>query len=253
MRELPGTQQSDRWIKNRVGRITASRLGDVMSILTRKSKSGEAGEAGAKRMAYRRELIAERILGRAADHFVTRYMEEGSQRESEARAMYEMATHQMVIPANFVLHPEFDFFGASPDGLVGDDGLLEIKSPKPETLLEWIETGQIPDEYIKQCQGEMVCCDRQWADFYGWYPGLPHFFARITRDNELIAQMEAEVEKLHLEVESFLARSGYPPTVWNTTMTSGRELSDETYYLPPYDDSKSFADNCAFIGEGIIP
>jgi putative phage-type endonuclease len=241
MRELSGPPQSDRWIKNRVGRITGSRMADVMNVLTRKSKSGEAGEPGAKRINYRRELVAERILGRAASHFVTRYMEEGSEREDEARSMYEMATEQLVIPCGFVLHPQFDFAGATPDGLVGD-GILEIKSPKPETLLEWMETGEVPDEYQKQCQWEMVCCERQWADFYGWYPGLPHFFKRIDRDEELIAQMESESERLHLEIETFLAKNGLPPTIWNDPAPE------------PADDDKSFEDACAWLDEiEVIP
>jgi hypothetical protein len=223
-------------------------MADVMNVLTRKSKNGEAGEPGAKRIAYRRELIAERILGRAADHFVTRYMEEGSEREAEARSMYEAATEQLVVPVNFVLHPIFDFSGATPDGLVGSDGLLEIKSPKPETLLEWLETSQVPDEYVKQCQWEMVCCERQWADFYGWYPGMPHFVVRIPRDEELISSMEAEAEKLHMEVESFLAQKGYPPTAW-----PDKEPEPAGPPLEDYDSDKSFYENCAFIGEEIIP
>ena len=244
MRELPGPPQSDQWLKNRVGRITGSRMAEVMNVLTRKSKSGDVGEPGAKRINYRRELVAERILGRAASHFVTRYMEEGAEREDEARSMYELATHQMVIPCGFVLHPIFDFSGATPDGLVGDDGLLEIKSPKAETLVEWLDTREVPDEYKKQCQWEMVCCERQWADFYGWYPGMPHFFKRLDRDSKLIAEMEAEAEKLHLEVETFLAKNGLPPTVWNDPV----EIP-----ISAYDSDRSFADNCAFIGEEIIP
>jgi hypothetical protein len=150
----------------------------------------------------------------------------------------------LVIPVGFVLHPLYDFSGATPDGLVGNDGILEIKSPKPETLLEWLETGQVPDEYQKQCQWEMACCDRQWADFYGWYPRMPHFFKRLDRDDVLIAQMEAEVEKLHLEIESFLAQQGFPPTVWNDFERGG--LGG----VPPcdeYDESKSFVANCEFM------
>ena len=250
MRELPGAPQSDQWLRNRIGRITGSRMADVMNVLTRKSKNGEAGEPGAKRISYRRELVAERILNRAADHFVTRYMEEGSEREDEARSMYELATKQMVFPVGFVLHPIFDFSGASPDGLVGEDGMLEIKSPKAETLLEWLETKEVPDEYNKQMQWEMVCGERKWCDFYGWYPGLPHFFKKVERDEDLIAQMEFEAEKLHLEIETFLANNGFPPTEWNDNSVPYNSVLP----IENYDHSKSFADNCDFLDEvEIIP
>jgi putative phage-type endonuclease len=245
MRELPGQQQSDRWIRNRIGRITASRMADVMHVLTRKSKNGEAGDPGGRRLAYRRELIAERILKRASDHPVTPYMEEGSAREDEARSNYELATNQMVIPVGFVLHPRFDWTGASADGLIGDDGCLEIKSPKPETLLEWIESNEIPEDYLYQAQWEMACCERKFCDFYGWYPGMPHFFRTIPRSDELIERMEQEAQSLHLDVEAFLAKNSFPPTTW---------VDEAPFEEPPaYDDSKSFADNVDLSDEFVIP
>ena len=235
MRELKGAQNSDRWLRNRVGRITASRMADVMSVLTRKSKSGEAGEPGAGRIRYRRELIAERILGRAADHFVTRYMEEGSEREGEACAMYEAATSQMVMPVGFALHPRFDWSGASPDGIL-EDRVLEIKSPKPETLLEWIETAVIPENYVYQMQWEMVCCEKKFADFYGWYPGLPHFFKTLEWNDVLVSEMEAKAESLHLDVEAFLAKIGHEPTVFHDEPPFADEPPADT----AYDDSRPF-------------
>lgn len=245
VRELAGAQQSDRWVRNRVGRLTASRMADVMNLLTRKSKNGDPGQPGAKRLTYRRELITERILGRASDHFVTPYMEQGSEREDEARSMYELATGRMVVPVNFVLHPRFDWAGASADGLVGDDGVLEIKSPKPETLLEWIESSEVPEEYLYQAQWEMACCERQFCDFYGWYPGMPHFFKTIPRSDELIERMEAEAEALHLDIEAFLAKSGYPPTVWSDEVP----FEDQPPAEMTYDDTRAFHENMAGFDE----
>jgi predicted phage-related endonuclease len=228
-------------------------MDDVMNFLTRASKNGSAGEPGGRRLRYRRELIAERILGRAADHYVTRWMEEGAEREDEARSMYELATGEMVVRCGFVLHPHYDFTGATPDGLVGTEGVLEIKSPKPETLVEWLETRVVPIEYQRQCQWEMVCCERQWADFYGWYPGMPPFLTRIERDAAMIAEMEQAALSLHQEIEAFLAQHNLPPTVWDVAAEMKPQASADSEEEDAYDPSKSFLDNCDFLDKYDIP
>lgn len=211
MRELPGSQQSDQWIMNRVGRITASRICDVMSYLKR------GGESAARRN-YKLEIVAERLTGRSADHYVSPYMEHGTETEDEARSFYELATQTMVEPVGFVLHPTLDFVGASPDGLVGDDGILEIKCPKTETLLQWMDSKEIPDDYLFQMQWELACTGRQWCDFYGYDPRLPvgmrHVYERVPRNDALIEQIEAEVVRFHEEVEAFIKARGLPPTQW---------------------------------------
>lgn len=223
MRELPGPQQSDQWIKNRVGRITASRICDVMSYLSRPSKSGKAGDESAKRRGYKLELVAERLTGRSAEHYVSPYMEHGTETEDEARSFYELATKAFVEPVGFVLHPTMDFSGASPDGLVGEDGVLEIKCPKTETLLQWMDSKEIPDEYLMQMQWELACTGRKWADFYGYDPRLPigmrHVYQTVERNDALIEQVEAEVIKFNAEVEAFIAARGLPPTQWVVAMT----------------------------------
>jgi putative phage-type endonuclease len=218
MRELPGSQQSDQWIKNRVGRVTASRICDVMSYLSRSSKTGRAGEESAKRRGYKLELVAERLTGRSADHYVSPYMEHGTETEDEARSYYELATKTLVEPVGFVLHPTLDFSGASPDGLVNEDGLLEIKCPKTETLLQWMDSKEIPDEYMMQMQWELACTGRKWADFYGYDPRLPlgmrHVYQTVERNDALIELIEAEVIKFNAEVEAFIAARGLPLTQW---------------------------------------
>ena len=142
MRELPGAPQSDRWLRNRVGRITGSRMGDVMHTLKSASKNGKKGDPGGRYISYRRELITERITGRAADHYVTPWMERGNELEEEAQSRYEIATGIMLLPVGFTLHPEFDFTGASPDKLTDNGGIYEGKAPKIETLIEWREAMQ---------------------------------------------------------------------------------------------------------------
>lgn len=240
MRELPGAQQSDRWLKNRLGRVTASRICDVMAYL----KKGGESEA---RKRYRRELVAERLTNRAEDHYVSPEMERGSQLEEEARERYELALGKMVCPVGFVLHPRFDFAGASPDGLVDDDGVLEIKCPKTETMLAWLESGEVPEEYVYQVQWQLACTERQWAHFLAYDDRLPesarYLVIRIERDEGMIQAIENEVQKIHDEAEAVIRKLGLPPTQW--VIPSEEE---------GYDDSKSFIENCDFIeAGGIVP
>ncbi len=257
MRELYGAQQSDAWIKNRVGRITASRICDVMSYTSRKSKSGESGSESAKRRGYKLELVAERLSGRSADHYVSPYMQHGSDTEEEARSFYELAVKTLVEPVGFVLHPTLDFAGASPDGLVGDDGILEIKCPKTETLLQWMDSKEIPDEYIFQMQWELACTERQWCDFYGYDPRLPegmrHVYERVPRNEALIEQIEAEVVKFDGEIEQFIQARGLPPTVWMIPIMG--PVGPLEIDPVRYDAGDEYMDHLAdMIGsEGVIP
>lgn len=211
MRELPGAQQSDRWLKNRLGRITGSRICDVMNYL---KKGGES----AARRNYRMELIAERLTNRAADHYTSPEMIRGSEMESEARSRYELAAKVMIEPVGFVLHPKYDFTGASPDGLIGDDGIYEAKCPKSETLLAWLDSETVPEEYIYQVQWELACTEREWCDFHAHDDRLPaevaNLVIRAYRDEGMIQAIENEVVKMNEEIEEFIARRGLPRTIW---------------------------------------
>ena len=243
MRELFGGNQSDAWFKNRMGRITASRIADVMNFT---QKGGE----GAKRKSYRMQLCAERLTNLMATHFVSLEMQRGIEMEATAIEMYQLATQSMVIPCGFVLHPEWDFAGASPDGLVDADGLIEVKCPKSETLIEWRLTGQAPDEYLFQMQWQMACTGRKWCDFYGFDDRLPspisHLIARIERDEAMISQISEAVLQLNAEIEAMIEVLGMPATKWMTV--------SEPATKPAYDPSKSFADNCEFLDKAeIVP
>ena len=243
MRELPGGQQSDRWLKNRLGRITASRICDVMAYLKR------GGESEARKK-YRRELVAERITNRAEDNYVSPEMERGSALEEEARERYELATGKMVCPVGFVLHPKFDFAGASPDGLIDDDGCLEIKCPKTVTMLDWLDTKQIPEEYVYQIQWQLACTGRQWTHFMAYDDRLPeetrYLVIQAERDEAMIQAIENEVVKIHEEAEAMIQKLGLPPTRWVIPIEEGDE--------PGYDHSADFLTNAArAIGEQEIP
>jgi putative phage-type endonuclease len=210
MRIFPGAQNSDRWLAAKRGRISASRIADATATL---KKGGES----AARRNYRFELAAERASAIATTHYVTPEMERGLALEETARSYYSTATETLVDLVGFVLHPLQDFAGASPDGLVGDDGLLEIKCPKTETLFAWLDSGEIPGEYLLQMQWQLACTGRAWCDFYGFDDRVPgvHFLQRMTRNEEVIASLEYAAVELNGEVEALLQKLGLPPTIWS--------------------------------------
>lgn len=185
-------QQSAEWLQMRIGCVTASRVADVMARL----KSG--GEAMARKN-YKAEIICEMLTGRAAEHFVTPAMEWGIDNEQFARNAYEVELETVIEPGGFALHERITRLGASPDGLVGDDGLVEFKCPTTATHLGYIIGGVVPAEYHWQMLCQMACADRQWCDFVSFDPRLPKklqlFVRRFERDDARIAEMEAEVEK----------------------------------------------------------
>lgn len=199
---LDGDQNSPEWLKQRAGHVTASRVADV--VATRKRGEGEL----MARKRYRIELLAEILKGRAADHFVTEEMQFGLDNEPLARTAYEMLTGYEVERVGFVLHPRISRCGASPDGLVGEDGGVEIKVPKTETFIEWKIAGVVPEEHRPQMYLNMACCERtgpvQWWDFFAHDPrlqdGVGNFLVRLPRDDEKIADMESKIEQFLTEL-----------------------------------------------------
>lgn len=198
MRVIDCEQGTAQWLDVKRGKISASRIAEVMDYL---KKGGE----GASRRNYRAELLAERLTGRSEDHYVSPEMEWGTEFEPQARAAYEMANDVMVEQVGFVLHPVFDFAGSSPDGLVGNDGYVEFKCPKTTTHLKWMQVGVVPEEHQGQCLFNMRCEERNWSDFVSYDPRLPEglriFIARMDRDEERISRIDDEVCKFHGEVE----------------------------------------------------
>jgi len=182
-------QGSDEWFKERLGKVTASRIADLMA----KTKSGW----GAGRKNYEAQLIAERLTGEVAETFKSPAMERGNEVEAEARANYEFMNDVTVQEVGFVSHPSIQESGASPDGLVGNDGLVEIKCPNTATHLETLLGGSIKGNYTKQMQWQMACTERKWCDFVSYDPRLPASLQmhvrRIHADHELIISIEDHV------------------------------------------------------------
>ncbi len=199
MRVIDCDQGSAQWLEARRGKITASRIADVLSVLKRGGESSE-------RRNYRVELIAERLSGRAEDHYTSPEMVWGTEYEAFARTEYEMATGVMVDTVGFILHPTIDYAGASPDGLIGADGGLEIKCPKTTTHIKWILAGGLPEEHEAQCLWNMACAGRSWWDFASYDPRLPDglklFTVRMHRHDSRIALIEEEVCRFNAEVDS---------------------------------------------------
>lgn len=189
-------QGSPEWHELRVGKVTASRVADVLA----KIKTGES----ASRKNLRTELVVERLTGKKTEGFTNAAMDRGIELEPIARAAYECATDNFVDQIAFVDHPTIEWFGCSPDGLVGTDGLIEIKCPNSATHLEYIEDNAPPKKYYTQMQAQMACTGRQWCDFVSFDDRMPDglqlLIVRVNRDDEFIKNMEHEVEVFLVEV-----------------------------------------------------
>jgi putative phage-type endonuclease len=194
-------QGSPEWFAARCGRVTASRVADVIA----KTKTGW----GAGRANYAAELIAERLTGCTAPSFTNAAMQWGTDCEPQARDRYVQATGRAVVEVAFVDHPEIAMSGASPDGLVGDDGLLEIKCPNTATHLDTLFSETVPAKYITQMQWQMACTGRAWCDFASFDPRLPApmslFVRRVERDVSMILDLETEVAAFLAEIDAKVA------------------------------------------------
>lgn len=194
-------QRTDEWLLARCGRVTASRIADVMA----KTKTGY----GAGRANYAAQLIAERLTGSPAENFVNGAMQWGIETEAQARAMYEFESGLTVIETGFHVHPTIDMAGASPDGLAGDDGLVEIKCPNTATHIATLTGSSIDRKYLLQMQWQMACTGKAWCDFASFDPRMPDemqlHVRRVERDDELLAEIEEEVTKFLAEIAETVA------------------------------------------------
>jgi len=182
-------QGSEEWFAARCGRATGSRIADIVA----KTRSGW----GASRANYEAELIAERLSGVPADSWQSPAMRWGIETEPQARAAYEFVTDVDVELVAFVPHPTIEDSGASPDGLVLTDGLVEFKCPNTATHIATLLGAKVPAKYITQVQWQMACTGRRWCDWCSFDPRMPEsmrlYMERIQRDDAMIAELEREV------------------------------------------------------------
>jgi putative phage-type endonuclease len=193
---------SREWLQARCGLVTASRCAHVTAMKKDKTEKAERAD-------YRSELISEILTGNPYPHFVSKEMKWGLDQEPFARAAYEMQRDVLVATGGFFRHPSVDRFGASPDGLVGDDGLIQIKCPSTTTHIEWLLSGTVPVEHMPQMLGEMACTLRTWCDFVSYDPRLPEhlqlYVKRFHRDERFVALLEKEVQHFNREIDEQLA------------------------------------------------
>jgi len=186
-------QGSPEWFAARLGKVTASRIADV----TARTKTGW----GASRQNIMATLIAERLTGEPQETYTNKEMQWGSDTEPQARDAYEFFADVDVVQVGFVDHPKLSDSGASPDGLVGEVGLVEIKCPNTATHLDFLLGEKIPEKYLKQMQWQMACTNRQWCDFVCFDPRVP---PRMRLHIERVKRNEVMIETLTADVEVFL-------------------------------------------------
>lgn len=194
-------QGSDAWFAERLGKVTASRVADVAAT----TKTGW----GASRANYAAQLIAERLTGTVAESYTNAAMLWGTQTEPDARAAYEFKNDTAVELIGFVPHPKIAMSGASPDGLVGDKGLVEIKCPNTAGHIDTLLGAEIDKKYILQIQWQLACTGREWCDFVSYDPRMPEtmrlFVKRIERDDKRIGELEQIVSVFLSELDSKVA------------------------------------------------
>lgn len=183
------------WLAARRGLLTASRVADAIAVL----KTGKPSESRKKLMM---ELLAERMTGHAVDHYVTPAMQWGIDNQAAAISEYEAETGELVGPEVFVLHPSIDWFGATPDGLVGKDGLIEVKCPTTPKHLAYVVAGEVPDEYKPQMLCQLACTRRQWVDFVSFDPRIKSPARLFIRRFE---PAHSEIERIEEQAREFLA------------------------------------------------
>jgi putative phage-type endonuclease len=191
-------QRSPEWFAARCGSLGASQLVDILA----KTKSGW----GASRANLRTKLAIERLTGQQEKGFVRNAaMQWGVDKEEEARIAYSFVTGRNVVEVGLYKHPTIIGTHASPDGLVDEDGCIEIKCPNSTTHIEVLKTNQIAHKYILQMQWQMACADRQWCDFVSFDPRMPEhlmlYIQRVQRDDDMLATLENEVRTFLAEVE----------------------------------------------------
>lgn len=207
MKVLNVEQGTEQWLQARAGLVTASRMSDVLAKL-------KSGDEAASRRDYKAQIVAEILTGAPVEErYYNAEMQWGNEQEPFARAAYEVAKGVMVDQVGFVLHEKIARTGASPDGLVEKDGMVELKCPKTATHLSCLlKRDDVPPEYVPQMMWQIACAGRKWCDFVSFDPRLPEkyqlFIVRLKRDDERIAEMEKEVKAFLAEVDAMLLALG---------------------------------------------
>jgi putative phage-type endonuclease len=191
-------QRTEQWYTDRLGHATGSRASDIL-----------AGKDTMARRGYLTQIVTERLTGRQQDGYINADMQRGIDIEPVARAAYQ-ASRELVDEVGFVKHPTIQWFGASPDGLVGDDGLIELKCPRSTTHLDYWQSGKPPAKYVPQMLAQLSCTRRKWVDFVSFDDRFPEhlqlYVARFQPTQEIIEQFEQKVIEFLKEAETLMEK-----------------------------------------------
>jgi len=191
-------QRTPEWYAARLGKVTASRVADITS----KTKSGYS----TSRANYMAELLCERLTGTKADGYVNAAMQWGIDIEPSAREAYQSLLGVLVEETGFVNHPDITMAGASPDGLIGDVGMVEIKCPTTPVHIDTLMSGIVPSKHMAQIQWQMACTGRNWCDFVSYDPRMPEnmrmFVQRVDRNETYIEEITKEVNLFLSELDT---------------------------------------------------
>lgn len=197
---MSAPQSTQEWLMERAGCLTASAIADMLA----KTKTSES----ASRANLRARLVAERLTGLPQESFSSPAMKWGNEQEPFARAAYEIKSGNLVDQVGLVMHPSIQFAGASPDGLIDDCGLVEIKCPNTATHIEYLLSGAPPKKYHPQMLWQMECTGRQWCDFVSFDPRMPEsmqlFVARFERDDAALGEIRKEAIAFLSEVDDLI-------------------------------------------------
>lgn len=196
MKIIDCEQGSEDWFRARMGVPTASEFATVMA-------KGKGGEDSKTRRTYMFKLAGELLTGEPMESFTNAHMERGKVMEDEARTAYSLLTDSDPERVGFVVN---GFKGCSPDSLIGDRGALEIKTKLPHLLIDVLLRDEVPPEHKAQCQGVLWVCEREWIDFCAYWPKLPQFIKRMTRDEEYIKALASAVDQFNTELYELVER-----------------------------------------------
>lgn len=194
MKIIDVLQSTPEWHKARCGIPTSS---EFDKLLTTK------GEVSKQRQKYLYQLAGETITGIAEETYQNAVMQRGKEMEAEARQLYQLITGKEVKEIGFCLA---DGYGASPDGLVGEDGLVEIKCPTMAVHVGYLLDNAFPLDYFQQCQGQLLVTERKWVDFMSYYPGIKPLIIRVMRDEKFIKALKIELEVFCRELPEIVAK-----------------------------------------------
>jgi len=192
MRIIDCEQRSQEWFEARLGLPTASNFD---KLLTTK------GEVSKQRNKYLYRLAGEKVAEQSEETYQNAIMQRGIILEDEARQLYQLITGQEVQTVGFCLA---NGYGCSPDGLIGEDGVIEIKCPIASTHVAYLLAGVLPLDYFQQCQGELFVTGRKWVDFMSYYPGIKPLIVRVKRDEKFIKKLKSELKLFCVELKEVI-------------------------------------------------